>query len=616
MHVVTFYSYKGGVGRSMALVNVAALLARSGKSVLVVDFDLEAPGLSSYGPLIASAGLPGVLDYVERYRRDLEAPNAAEFITRCAFEDGTPIWIMPAGDNGSPTYTERLGDLDWAELYGREKGYLMFEDLRQQWALHPALFDYVLVDSRTGNTDVGGICTRQLPDAVVAMFIPTEQNIAGLVPMVARIREASRPDGQRIGLHFCASNVPDEYDEDGVLEKRLADARARLGIEAASSLEPPMVTIHHRTSLALLDQGLVVVDRDRSKLAREYGDLRSSIVGANLEDREGALMALERLAKVYDQARRRRAGGQVLNEIPERVREARRLHPEDGEIAARAAEVFSLLGDDEEELAARATAIDAGMQVEASRLRRAAVLLKADRDDEALDDIRRIFQSPESTTFELMPAAQMLRLASKDAVAEARALISQPGVKPRAKVVLAHQLLMGTRADMGLVAEEMNGILREAEMSETFEGDVRNAAHLALVSIGDFAAAAKLRGGNDSIVDLFNDAIAQWGISGSAPIDLFARIDAMPRPPEQDANVRQCYALMKATLGDEESARTELAAARERAAPGARLFSCWTYLYGTGSDLTRDLDEMQALLARGVPLKPPFLDQRDDLKAE
>lgn len=46
--VVTFYSFKGGVGRSMALANVAALLARADKRVLCVDWDLEAPGLDRY----------------------------------------------------------------------------------------------------------------------------------------------------------------------------------------------------------------------------------------------------------------------------------------------------------------------------------------------------------------------------------------------------------------------------------------------------------------------------------------------------------------------------------------------------------------------------------------
>ncbi len=46
--VYTFYSYKGGVGRSMALANVAALLAKWGRRVLVVDWDLEASGIERY----------------------------------------------------------------------------------------------------------------------------------------------------------------------------------------------------------------------------------------------------------------------------------------------------------------------------------------------------------------------------------------------------------------------------------------------------------------------------------------------------------------------------------------------------------------------------------------
>jgi cellulose biosynthesis protein BcsQ len=43
--ICTFYSYKGGVGRSMALANAAHILAQFGLRVLMIDFDLEAPGL-------------------------------------------------------------------------------------------------------------------------------------------------------------------------------------------------------------------------------------------------------------------------------------------------------------------------------------------------------------------------------------------------------------------------------------------------------------------------------------------------------------------------------------------------------------------------------------------
>ncbi len=46
--LVTFYSYKGGVGRSFALANVGVALAAWGYRVLCIDWDLEAPGLSHY----------------------------------------------------------------------------------------------------------------------------------------------------------------------------------------------------------------------------------------------------------------------------------------------------------------------------------------------------------------------------------------------------------------------------------------------------------------------------------------------------------------------------------------------------------------------------------------
>ena len=49
----TFYAYKGGVGRSLALANVACLLAEDEEhpqKVLLWDFDVEAPGLHRLFP--------------------------------------------------------------------------------------------------------------------------------------------------------------------------------------------------------------------------------------------------------------------------------------------------------------------------------------------------------------------------------------------------------------------------------------------------------------------------------------------------------------------------------------------------------------------------------------
>jgi len=48
MYTVTFYSFKGGVGRTLALANIGLELARTGRRVLLVDFDLESPGIDTF----------------------------------------------------------------------------------------------------------------------------------------------------------------------------------------------------------------------------------------------------------------------------------------------------------------------------------------------------------------------------------------------------------------------------------------------------------------------------------------------------------------------------------------------------------------------------------------
>lgn len=48
--IYTFYAYKGGAGRTMALANVAELFYDCGLRVVMVDWSLEAPSLEHYFP--------------------------------------------------------------------------------------------------------------------------------------------------------------------------------------------------------------------------------------------------------------------------------------------------------------------------------------------------------------------------------------------------------------------------------------------------------------------------------------------------------------------------------------------------------------------------------------
>src|SRR5579859_4391068 len=69
--IVTFYSFKGGTGRTMALANVAWILASNGLKVLVVDWDLDSPGLHKYlHPFLDREKItatPGVIELIKDY---------------------------------------------------------------------------------------------------------------------------------------------------------------------------------------------------------------------------------------------------------------------------------------------------------------------------------------------------------------------------------------------------------------------------------------------------------------------------------------------------------------------------------------------------------------------
>jgi cellulose biosynthesis protein BcsQ len=203
----TFYSFKGGVGRSMALANVAALLARWGKRVLILDWDLEAPGIEKFfgtwleGTRRTTAGL---VDLV--YDFDAGAPRDWR---KCLLGVKLPghlqrIDIISAGRDDPKDektgYSAKLQSINWASLFEQKRFGAYLELLRQEWT---AEYDFVLIDSRTGITDIGGICTIHLPDVLVCLFTTTEQSLDGVKDVMARARtrHAALPvDRQRLRL--------------------------------------------------------------------------------------------------------------------------------------------------------------------------------------------------------------------------------------------------------------------------------------------------------------------------------------------------------------------------------------------------------------------------------
>lgn len=190
--VYTFYSYKGGVGRSMAAANVAALMAKWGHSVLIVDWDLEAPGLERFfvrppsAAEIVGKSKPGIVDLIESTANGNHLSWQDCVHTFTLGSNVTPVSLISAGQRGDG-YVRKVQELDFSTLFAAHNlgGYI--EELRSAWL---SKFDFVLIDSRTGVTDIGGICTVHLADVLVLLFTSTDSSVDGALDIINRARVA------------------------------------------------------------------------------------------------------------------------------------------------------------------------------------------------------------------------------------------------------------------------------------------------------------------------------------------------------------------------------------------------------------------------------------------
>jgi tetratricopeptide (TPR) repeat protein len=213
--IVTFYSWKGGAGRTLALANTAIQLCRRGLDVLVVDWDLEAPGLDRYYLHAASDEKPG--DRPAKLRRPRDMTGLIGLLSDAAAKQGgehsEEAWrqrlchlSVPRVETRSKKggidpgklhllssgytaegFADRLAEFSWDRFFAEQNGGAWLETLRGQWA---ADYQFVLIDSRTGRTDSGGVCTIQMPDALVLVFTANEQSLEDGLSVVATAQSA------------------------------------------------------------------------------------------------------------------------------------------------------------------------------------------------------------------------------------------------------------------------------------------------------------------------------------------------------------------------------------------------------------------------------------------
>ncbi len=237
----TFYSFKGGVGRTMSLINVACILAARGRRVLMIDFDLEAPGLTNLAlrdiAVEADKQRDGLVELIQDFVDAPENSPLADETNRAPFFDkyvrqlqipdtlepleGGSLHLLPCGRIDA-TYTERLYAIDFKQLYAEGVGQPLFKYLKT-YIRDAERYDYVLIDSRTGFSDEGGICTRDLADHIFIITGLNRQNIDGTVQFLRQLEASGWQEGQ---LVFVASPVPTGLEE--LRDQRIKAAKAAI----------------------------------------------------------------------------------------------------------------------------------------------------------------------------------------------------------------------------------------------------------------------------------------------------------------------------------------------------------------------------------------------------
>lgn len=212
--IVTFYSYNGGSGKSMALANVATLLTRWGYRTLMIDWDLEAPGGIShfFEGSITSEKVPaaeGMLDLLysaneltankrsqpinHQENGGVDTSNGVrqwqELVLRLDLKLGDApegeLELLTAG-RGTPEYFNKLHTFDVRDFYAGG-GATYVERLRSEWK---AKYDFVLIDCRSGITPLGSVCTIQLPDILVLLLQCDDRDLDGGVSVAKHVTAA------------------------------------------------------------------------------------------------------------------------------------------------------------------------------------------------------------------------------------------------------------------------------------------------------------------------------------------------------------------------------------------------------------------------------------------
>lgn len=290
--IITFYSYKGGMGRTTTMVAYAMSLAVNNdvakrKRVVIIDCDLEAPGYLNFFDLSEHNGLKsgkknGFVEFVCDAQLTLN-PNEIDindYIINVgldnknsfAYNNLDNIWLVPAGNLNEGyadiesnldrnDYLEGLAKINLSSVPSVVRYFnLLFDKINE--AINP---DIILIDSRTGFNDIFGTAALYLSSYVIGFFGFSRQTQPGLINL---LKDYYKPTS-RFKLQLVFSILPENATEEWINQHKKQVTEYVDFISSEDKDYPSFIYLHRNSLLEEIGTGDTQTDSAFVNLVKE-----------------------------------------------------------------------------------------------------------------------------------------------------------------------------------------------------------------------------------------------------------------------------------------------------------------------------------------------------------
>lgn len=320
--IITFYSYKGGMGRTTTMVSYAMDLAiNHHKRVVIVDCDLEAPGYLNFFNLSKHVGLNngktnGLVEFLSdaHFVKNVDILDINDYMINVglgnensvAYNNLENIWLVPAGNLNSTLeafdgnelhnrkdYLEGLSRVNLSNIQSITNGFqLLFKKIKE--TVRP---DFILIDSRTGFNDIFGTAAFYLSDTVICFFGFSLQTQPGIANMINEYYNNQNSFKLHIVYSILPPKEPNEKEPDWVWKqkKKIDDYINDVSVEGKDF--PICTFLHRNTDLERIglneDSDAVYVKMVRERTNDDYNHLFKCLNGRFIKTDETKLTSIQ-----------------------------------------------------------------------------------------------------------------------------------------------------------------------------------------------------------------------------------------------------------------------------------------------------------------------------------